>query len=187
MIIYGIGRYFIEFFRGDPGRGEFLGFMSGTQAIAILSGDRRAGCCGCAARRSAPRCVKALQDSLSVHHRDTEAHEEDEELTVSRRRAGERREKSIPLPVSSLPVKSRRGIEVAHTVRRLASFLFPCTPCLRGESSCCMLVANVSRASPSRSPSPPMRPVSGSTSSWPRRFLTSAALACSSCSKKRRH
>ena len=36
MIIYGIARYFIEFFRGDPGRGEFLGFMSGTQAIAIL-------------------------------------------------------------------------------------------------------------------------------------------------------
>jgi phosphatidylglycerol:prolipoprotein diacylglycerol transferase len=35
MIIYGVGRYFIEFFRGDPGRGEFLGFMSGTQAIAI--------------------------------------------------------------------------------------------------------------------------------------------------------
>lgn len=36
MIIYGIARYIIEFFRGDPGRGEFLGFMSGTQAIAIL-------------------------------------------------------------------------------------------------------------------------------------------------------
>ena len=36
MIIYGIARYFIEFFRGDPGRGEFLGFMSGTQAIAIV-------------------------------------------------------------------------------------------------------------------------------------------------------
>jgi phosphatidylglycerol:prolipoprotein diacylglycerol transferase len=35
MIIYGIGRFFIEFFRGDPGRGEFLGWMSGTQAIAI--------------------------------------------------------------------------------------------------------------------------------------------------------
>jgi phosphatidylglycerol:prolipoprotein diacylglycerol transferase len=35
MIIYGVGRYFIEFFRGDPGRGEFLGWMSGTQAIAI--------------------------------------------------------------------------------------------------------------------------------------------------------
>jgi phosphatidylglycerol:prolipoprotein diacylglycerol transferase len=35
MIIYGIGRYFIEFFRGDPGRGEFFGFMSSTQAIAI--------------------------------------------------------------------------------------------------------------------------------------------------------
>ena len=35
MIIYGVGRYFIEFFRGDPGRGEVLGFMSGTQAIAI--------------------------------------------------------------------------------------------------------------------------------------------------------
>jgi phosphatidylglycerol---prolipoprotein diacylglyceryl transferase len=36
MIVYGVARYFIEFFRGDPGRGEFLGFMSGTQAIAIL-------------------------------------------------------------------------------------------------------------------------------------------------------
>jgi phosphatidylglycerol---prolipoprotein diacylglyceryl transferase len=35
MIIYGVARYFIEFFRGDPGRGEFLGFMSGTQAIAL--------------------------------------------------------------------------------------------------------------------------------------------------------
>lgn len=35
MIIYGIGRYFIEFFRGDEGRGQFLGFMSGTQAIAL--------------------------------------------------------------------------------------------------------------------------------------------------------
>ncbi|HZP22256.1 MAG TPA: prolipoprotein diacylglyceryl transferase [Terriglobales bacterium] len=35
MIIYGIGRFFIEFFRGDPGRGVFLGWMSGTQAIAI--------------------------------------------------------------------------------------------------------------------------------------------------------
>ena len=36
MIIYGVARYFIEFFRGDPGRGEFMGFMSGTQAIALL-------------------------------------------------------------------------------------------------------------------------------------------------------
>ncbi len=36
MIIYGIGRYFIEFFRGDPGRGDnFLGFMSATQVIAL--------------------------------------------------------------------------------------------------------------------------------------------------------
>jgi phosphatidylglycerol---prolipoprotein diacylglyceryl transferase len=36
MIIYGIGRYFIEFYRGDPGRGNnFLGFMTGTQVIAI--------------------------------------------------------------------------------------------------------------------------------------------------------
>ncbi len=36
MIIYGVGRYFIEFFRNDPGRGSnFLGFMSGTQVIAI--------------------------------------------------------------------------------------------------------------------------------------------------------
>jgi phosphatidylglycerol:prolipoprotein diacylglycerol transferase len=35
MIVYGVGRYFIEFFRGDEGRGDFLGFMSGTQAIAI--------------------------------------------------------------------------------------------------------------------------------------------------------
>jgi phosphatidylglycerol:prolipoprotein diacylglycerol transferase len=35
MIIYGVGRYFIEFFRGDEGRGTFFGFMSGTQAIAL--------------------------------------------------------------------------------------------------------------------------------------------------------
>ncbi|HEY5175470.1 MAG TPA: prolipoprotein diacylglyceryl transferase [Terriglobales bacterium] len=35
MIIYGVARYFIEFVRGDPGRGEFMGFMSGTQAIAL--------------------------------------------------------------------------------------------------------------------------------------------------------
>ncbi len=35
MIIYGIGRFFIEFVRGDEGRGNFLGWMSGTQAIAI--------------------------------------------------------------------------------------------------------------------------------------------------------
>ena len=37
MIIYGVARFFIEFFRGDPGRGEvFGGFMSGTQLIALL-------------------------------------------------------------------------------------------------------------------------------------------------------
>jgi phosphatidylglycerol:prolipoprotein diacylglycerol transferase len=35
MIIYGIGRFFIEFFRGDEGRGSFIGWMSGTQAIAL--------------------------------------------------------------------------------------------------------------------------------------------------------
>jgi len=35
MILYGVARYFIEFFRGDPGRGQFLGFMSGTQGIAL--------------------------------------------------------------------------------------------------------------------------------------------------------
>jgi phosphatidylglycerol---prolipoprotein diacylglyceryl transferase len=36
MIIYGVARYFIEFYRDDPGRGNFLGFMTGTQAIALL-------------------------------------------------------------------------------------------------------------------------------------------------------
>ncbi len=36
LMIYGVGRYFIEFFRGDPGRGQLLGFMSDTQGIAIL-------------------------------------------------------------------------------------------------------------------------------------------------------
>src|SRR5258708_27253946 len=36
MILYGIERYFIEFLRGDPGRGEvFGGVMSGTQLISI--------------------------------------------------------------------------------------------------------------------------------------------------------
>jgi phosphatidylglycerol:prolipoprotein diacylglycerol transferase len=37
MILYGVARFFIEFFRGDPGRGEvFGGFMTGTQLIALL-------------------------------------------------------------------------------------------------------------------------------------------------------
>ena len=37
MILYGIERYFIEFLRDDPGRGEvFNGLMTGTQLIAIL-------------------------------------------------------------------------------------------------------------------------------------------------------
>jgi phosphatidylglycerol:prolipoprotein diacylglycerol transferase len=36
MILYGIERYFIEFLRGDPGRGDvFGGVMSGTQLISI--------------------------------------------------------------------------------------------------------------------------------------------------------
>ena len=37
MILYGVERYFIEFLRGDPGRGEvFGGLMTGTQLISIL-------------------------------------------------------------------------------------------------------------------------------------------------------
>ena len=36
LILYGVGRYFIEFFRGDPGRGELFGFMTGTQGISML-------------------------------------------------------------------------------------------------------------------------------------------------------
>ena len=37
MVLYGIERYFIEFLRGDPGRGEvFGGLMSGTQLISIF-------------------------------------------------------------------------------------------------------------------------------------------------------
>ncbi len=37
MVIYGVARYFIEFLRGDPGRGEiFGGLMTGTQLIAIM-------------------------------------------------------------------------------------------------------------------------------------------------------
>jgi len=36
MMLYGVERFFIEFLRGDPGRGEvFGGAMSGTQLIAI--------------------------------------------------------------------------------------------------------------------------------------------------------
>jgi phosphatidylglycerol:prolipoprotein diacylglycerol transferase len=35
LITYGVGRYFIEFFRGDPGRGELFGFMTDTQGIAV--------------------------------------------------------------------------------------------------------------------------------------------------------
>ena len=37
LILYGVARYFLEFFRGDPGRGSvFGGFMSGTQLLAVL-------------------------------------------------------------------------------------------------------------------------------------------------------
>jgi len=36
LILYGVGRYFIEFFRGDPGRGELFGVMTDTQGIAML-------------------------------------------------------------------------------------------------------------------------------------------------------
>jgi phosphatidylglycerol:prolipoprotein diacylglycerol transferase len=37
LILYGTARFFLEFLRGDPGRGEvFGGFMSGTQLIAIF-------------------------------------------------------------------------------------------------------------------------------------------------------
>jgi len=37
LIVYGIARFFIEFLRGDPGRGEVFGnVMSGTQLIAIV-------------------------------------------------------------------------------------------------------------------------------------------------------
>ncbi len=37
VVLYGIERFFIEFLRGDPGRGEvFGGLMSGTQLISIL-------------------------------------------------------------------------------------------------------------------------------------------------------
>lgn len=35
MFLYGVERYVIEFFRGDPGRGEVFGIMSGTQLISI--------------------------------------------------------------------------------------------------------------------------------------------------------
>jgi phosphatidylglycerol:prolipoprotein diacylglycerol transferase len=37
LILYGIARFFIEFLRDDPGRGQvFGGVMSGTQLIAII-------------------------------------------------------------------------------------------------------------------------------------------------------
>lgn len=37
LFLYGIARFFLEFLRGDPGRGEvFGGLMTGTQLISIL-------------------------------------------------------------------------------------------------------------------------------------------------------
>jgi phosphatidylglycerol:prolipoprotein diacylglycerol transferase len=37
MFLYGFARYFLEFLRGDPGRGQvFGGLMTGTQLISIL-------------------------------------------------------------------------------------------------------------------------------------------------------
>jgi phosphatidylglycerol:prolipoprotein diacylglycerol transferase len=37
LMLYGVARFFLEFLRGDPGRGEvFGGFMTGTQLISIF-------------------------------------------------------------------------------------------------------------------------------------------------------
>ena len=37
LILYGVARYFLEFLRGDPGRGSvFGGLMTGTQLISII-------------------------------------------------------------------------------------------------------------------------------------------------------
>ncbi len=37
LVLYGVARFFLEFWRGDPGRGEvFGGAMSGTQLISIF-------------------------------------------------------------------------------------------------------------------------------------------------------
>jgi phosphatidylglycerol:prolipoprotein diacylglycerol transferase len=37
VFLYGFARYFIEFFRGDPGRATVLGgFMTATQLISLL-------------------------------------------------------------------------------------------------------------------------------------------------------
>jgi phosphatidylglycerol:prolipoprotein diacylglycerol transferase len=37
LVLYGIARFFIEFLRDDPGRGQVFGnAMSGTQLIAII-------------------------------------------------------------------------------------------------------------------------------------------------------
>ena len=35
MVVYGIERYIIEFFRDDPGRGNIWGVMTGTQLISV--------------------------------------------------------------------------------------------------------------------------------------------------------
>ena len=36
LVLYGVARFFLEFLRGDPGRGSvFGGLMSGTQLISI--------------------------------------------------------------------------------------------------------------------------------------------------------
>jgi phosphatidylglycerol---prolipoprotein diacylglyceryl transferase len=35
MILYGVARFFLEFLRADPGRGEVFGIMTGTQLIAL--------------------------------------------------------------------------------------------------------------------------------------------------------
>ncbi len=75
MIIYGVARYFIEFFRGDPGRGNnFLGFMAGRRSspLAWLSS---AGCCGCAERRWFRQCRPKPQGSYQFTT-ETQRHRE---------------------------------------------------------------------------------------------------------------
>ena len=70
MIIYGMGRYFIEFFRGDPGRGQVPGLHVRDAGDRVMPGDRRrpavdaAGRAGSAGAGQSGKIVSSLKTSF---------------------------------------------------------------------------------------------------------------------------
>jgi len=97
LIIYGVARYFIEFFRGDPGRGQLIGFMTTTQAISLLLVIGG----GLLWMRRAPlRRPAELAPAVRTHHGGTETTEAEAKIGSSRSKSSSHSD-NRPEPVIS--------------------------------------------------------------------------------------